>query len=367
MFGAFSVPFQANAGFFSSATALIFGSNANADTTTPNSDKIDNSQNIALAQADPSSASNFLDKTDTKDNKQVNVIDQNTNVNILSDSALLPTTGPMGVSDSTELTDSSLVDTSVYVVRKGDNVAAIAKMFNVSVNTILWANDLKKGDKLNEGDVLLILPVNGINHVVSKGDTLKKIAKKYSVDVSDIIAANDVTLDSDLVVGQELIVPDAEMNDEGGNKPVSNLDNKKDQDYYVNHPVIKNAIGYFINPCPTGHKTQGLHDHARAIDIGAPIGTPIYAAASGSVIFAKSGTKSRYSNGGFGGLVILVHSNGTQTYYAHQSKLAVSSGQQVSQGQIIGYVGSTGHSTGPHLHFEVRGARNPGADGSWKN
>ena len=357
MCGAVFAPIQAKAWSLSS----LFGNNASADDSAPDSNKIDNSQSKSLSlEADSSPAATLQD---IKGNDSA--IKDNNNVNILSENALLPTTGPMGVSGSADATDPALVDTSVYVVRNGDTVAAIAKMFNVSVNTILWANDIKKGDKLTEGDVLLVLPMNGVNHIVKSGDTLKKIAKKYSVDVSDIIAVNDVTLDSDLVVGQELIVPDAQMSDEGGSKPVSVQDTKKDQDYYINHPIIKNAVGYFINPCPTGHKTQGLHDHY-AIDIGAPVGTPIYASASGSVIFAKAGTKSRYSNGGYGGLVILVHPNGTQTYYAHQSRLAVSSGQNVSQGDIIGYVGSTGHSTGPHLHFEVRGARNPGVDWSWK-
>lgn len=261
-----------------------------------------------------------------------------------------------GVSDGTD-------QIGVYVIRKGDSIAQIAKMFNVSANTILWANDMKKGDKLVEGDTLIILPMDGVKHVVVKGDTLKKIAEKYKIDVSDIVAVNDITIDTQLAVGQELIIPDAEMNDEGGDKPAPNLEAsvKRDQDYYASHP-IKNASGYFINPLPTGHKTQGLHDHSRAIDIGAPKGTPIYAAASGTVLFAKTGY-----NGGFGNLVIINHPNGTQTYYAHQSSIAVNAGQQVSQGQVIGYVGSTGHSTGPHLHFEVRGARNPGADWSWKH
>lgn len=358
MFGAFSVPVQAQAGFLSA----IFGTNASAEDNAPDPAKINNSQNMVLLQANASSALDFHVKT-SKDDE----IKDNANVNILSDSALVPSTGLMGVSDGTDSADISSEDTSVYVVRKGDTVAAVAKMFDVSINTILWANDMKKGEKLVEGDILLILPIDGVNHVVVKGDTLKKIAKKYNADVSDIIAVNDVTLDSDIIIGQELIIPDAQMNDEGGDKPVSNIEvtTKKDQDYYIKNP-IKNASGYYINPVPTGHKTQGIHDKGRAIDIGASTGTPIYAAASGTVIFAKAGTKSRYSNGGFGGLVILKHANGTETYYAHQSKIGTSVGQNIIQGQVIGYVGSTGHSTGPHLHFEVRGARNPGADWSWK-
>jgi len=293
--------------------------------------------------------SNFSATSD----KNSNVIASDGCVNVIS-GALLPCISNIGTNENINNGETFSDQISVYVVRKGDSIAQIAKMFNVSTNTILWANGMKKGDKLVEGDTLIILPMDGLKHVVAKGDTLKKIAGKYKVDVSDIIAVNDITIDTGLIVGQELIIPDAEMNDVGGDKPVANLkaSTKKDQDYYASHPV-KNISGYFINPLPTGHKTQGLHDHARAIDIGAPTGTPIYAAASGTVLFAKIGY-----NGGFGNLVIINHPNGTQTYYAHQSKIAVHAGQQVSQGQVIGYVGSTGHSTGPHLHYEVRGARN---------
>lgn len=91
---------------------------------------------------------------------------------------------------------------------------------------------------------------------------------------------------------------------------------------------------------------------------------PVKAAASGTVKFAKTGW-----NGAFGNLVVIAHANGTQTFYAHLSKISVSIGQEVNQGSIIGNVGSTGRSTGPHLHFEVRGAYNPGFDTSgqlWK-
>lgn len=359
IFGAISVPFQAKA-------FCIFNCKAVASEPVPV--KNDNSQSLSLGlTANASSALDYQDQKSKDDG-----IKNSVNVNI-SNGALLPITGITGTSDSSASINGGVTSdqTSVYVVRKGDSIKQIADMYKVSVNTILWANDLKKGDKLQEGDKLTILPIDGLNYVVSKGDTLKKIAKKYTVDVSDILATNDITTDSDLTIGQELIIPGAEITDEGGDKPVSNTDTKdtkdtttisKDQDYYENNP-IKNVLGYFVNPLPTGHLTQGLHDHYRAIDIGAPLRTPIYASASGTVIFAKDGTKSRYSNGGFGGLVIIRHLNGTETYYAHQSKIATSAGQQVSQGQIIGYVGSTGHSTGPHLHFEVRGTKNPGV--SW--
>jgi murein DD-endopeptidase MepM/ murein hydrolase activator NlpD len=123
---------------------------------------------------------------------------------------------------------------------------------------------------------------------------------------------------------------------------------------------VQNLAGYFIDPVPGYRLSQGIHDN-NAVDLAIGKGTPIHAAAAGTVLLARNGY-----NGGFGNVVIIDHPNGTETVYAHQSKLATKTGAEVYQGQVIGYVGSTGHSTGPHLHFEVHGAQNPGADGSWK-
>jgi len=235
-------------------------------------------------------------------------------------------------------------------------------MFGVSVDTILWANDMKKGDKLTPGDVLLILPVSGIEYTVKAKDSLQSIAKFYKVDVNDIIQNNDITLDTPLNVGDTLIIPNAEESPESGT-PITPKDlsksKAKDKLYYEQHPV-QNLAGYYIDPVPGYRLSQSIHDN-NAVDLAVPKGTPIHAAAAGRVILARYGY-----NGGFGNVVIINHSNGTQTLYAHQSKLATQTGAEVYQGQVIGYVGSTGHSTGPHLHFEVHGARNPGADDSWK-
>lgn len=102
-------------------------------------------------------------------------------------------------------------------------------------------------------------------------------------------------------------------------------------------------------------RSQGPHGPGgRGIDMAAPTGTPIVAAASGTVLLSKGG----YS-GGYGEMIVIQHANGTKTLYAHMSKRATTTGAKVSQGETIGYVGSTGRSTGPHLHFEVQGAKNP--------
>lgn len=351
-------PLQAQAGLLS----YIFGSEVSASENTSSG----NSQTMALLQANVSSASILQEQSsasDKKNGQKESPIDENANVNIVSDNAMLPATGPLGVSD--EAMDSSVEDTSIYVVRKGDSISAIADMFGVSVNTILTANDMKKGDKLKEGDVLIILPISGLEHTVIKGQTLKTIAKLYKVDVSDIALYNGIAQDAKLAIGDKLLIPGADsMADEGGDKPAPNLSSAlvRDENYYKTHP-IQNLAGYFINPVPTGRKTQGLHGPGhRGIDIGAIKGTLIYASASGTVLIARTGW-----SGGYGNMVVIEHPNGTKTLYAHMSKIATRTGAKVQQGEVIGYVGSTGHSTGPHLHFEVFNAKNPGADWSWAN
>ena len=232
---------------------------------------------------------------------------------------------------------------SVYIVHKGDTLPSIAKMFGVSTNTIVWANDLK-GNSISEGDELVILPISGVKHTVKKGDTLKSIASKYKADVDDIIAFNDVLIGTKLNPGDIIIVPDGEANT-GSNSPSSS------------RPSINNLptfAGYFMRPIAGGHKSQGIHGH-NGVDLADRYGTPIYAAAEGIVILSRDGGW----NGAYGTYVVISHPNGTQTLYAHMSADMVTVGQHVNQGQQIGAIGMTGRTTGPHVHFEIRGAKNP--------
>jgi LysM repeat protein len=311
------------------------------------------SSDLALQVSDPSQVNNISDDSDTSSNTPIDS----------TGTAINAPTGPMGVSDGKNIYDTSDNNTtSVYVVRNGDSISQIATMFGVSVDTILWANDMKKGDKLTTGEVLLILPVSGIEHTVTKGQTLQKIANLYKVDVNDIVQSNDITLDTPLSAGETLIIPNGEEKSVESNTPIPEKDLgasiAKDKLYYEQHPT-QSFPGYYIDPVPGYRLSQGIHDN-NAVDLAIAPGTPIHAAAEGTVVLARYGY-----NGGFGNVVIIDHPNGTQTLYAHQSKLATTTGAEVSQGEIIGYVGSTGHSTGPHLHFEVHGAQNPGADDSW--
>ena len=341
------------------SVSSLFGSQASAQTDTLPPLDTSNSQNMALLQATASPASTSVEKGNGGD------LGEEDNSNIVSGTALLPATSPLGISDGSGVAIGGAYadQVSVYVVRPGDTVSQIAEMFDVSVSTVLSANDMKRGDILSPGDVLIILPISGVEHTVAKGETLNGIAAKYKVDASDIMIYNGIAANVGLVVGDKLLIPDGDMLDEGGDQPAANLASTeaKDRNYYATNP-IKSAAGYFVNPVPTGRKTQGLHGPGRrGIDIGAPKGTPIYASASGKVLITKSGW-----SGGYGNMVILEHGNGTKTLYAHMSQIATTTGSKVKQGQVIGYVGSTGKSTGPHLHFEVFNAKNPGADWSWK-
>jgi murein DD-endopeptidase MepM/ murein hydrolase activator NlpD len=311
----------------------------------------DNSQTIALLQANTSPLSPSSDSTGS---------DSNSDVNIVSDSALLPSVGLQSASSSSNFSGGSTENVSVYVVRQGDTLSQIASMFGVSVNTILWANDMNKSDTIGPGDVLFILPVSGIEHTITKGQTISSIAKMYNADINDIVLYNGLAQDTILTPGNKLIIPNGEKSSEG-NTPVQNLSQTiaQNKQYYINNPT-KNLSGYYVDPVPGYILSQGIHAN-NGVDLAIASGTPIHAAASGSVILARYGY-----NGGYGNVVIIDHPNGTETLYAHQSKIAVQTGNQVSQGQVIGYVGCTGLCTGPHLHFEVHGARNPGADDSWK-
>lgn len=257
--------------------------------------------------------------------------------------AILPEAGPLGT--AVDLKDnqapSDLI--SVYTVHPGDTVETVAKMFNVSVNTIYWANDLKKGVPLKTGDTIVILPVTGVQVTVKKGDTIKSLAKKYGGDVDEIIVYNDLDPNVGLVAGQTIIIPNGEEN-----TIISGSKTGKKVPAKYKGPSF---AGYYLRPIAGGRRSQGLHGH-NSVDLAAPVGTPIYAAASGRVILVRH-------QGSYGKYVVIAHANGTQTLYAHTKEIYVKVGQQVDKGQTIAIIGMTGHTTGPHLHFEVRGAANP--------
>lgn len=266
-------------------------------------------------------------------------------ISIVNQSALLADTGPLGSIADVENVLIEPDHISIYVVKEGDSLSQIADMFGVSANTIIWANDIDKGDLIKTGQVLIILPITGLKYEVVKGDTVASIAKKYKADADEIIRFNDLPLEGSLAVGSEIIIPDGEI--PYIPKPVSTGS-------YVRGTSGPNYVGYYARPIAGGVKTQGLHGY-NGVDLASYCGAPILASASGDVIIAKSGGW----NGGYGNYIVIKHPNGTQTLYAHNVQNIVSAGWHVVKGQVIGYMGTTGKSTGCHVHFEIRGARNP--------
>jgi len=230
-----------------------------------------------------------------------------------------------------------------YVVGSGDTLSFIAAKYDVSLSTILWANDLSSKSIIKIGQKLVILPVSGVVCHVKKGDTLSEIAKTYKGKSSEIIAFNELSGEGDIFIGDILIIPDGTM---------------PKKTYYASSQI---PIGssYFICPTADCRITQRLHWY-NAIDFGAKCGSPIYAAAAGTVQRVEYGW-----NSGAGNFVKILHPNGVVTMYGHIQKSLVSPGQEVSQGEMIALIGGkpgtpgAGRSTGCHVHFDVIGARNP--------
>jgi LysM repeat protein len=318
----FLTPFAAHAGVISFITNL-FSEEAEAETTAAPV----NSQTVGLLAAalnpDPNPAKGGGD------------------IAVVGGAALLSETGPAGTLADIEENQSAAI--SIYVVREGDTLSGIAKMFGVTTNTIAWANDVSRG-LIRPGQTLIILPISGVRHTVAKGDTLQSIAKKYKADAAEIAQYNHLADNAKFAVGDIVIVPDGEIAlPPSAGRPASLRG--------TGGPVYE---GYYLRPILSGRRTQGLHGY-NGIDLASYSGAPIIAAAAGEVIIARSGGW----NGGYGNYIVISHQNGTQTLYGHLSALAVTAGKSVVRGEIIGYMGSTGRSTGTHLHFEVRGAKNP--------
>ena len=339
----------------------IFSSRAEAGGETLTSATKTNANSQTLALLESSSASPILDKKTTKKDDKSNEssteeteLDEDTTVNI-SNGALLPAATAATPDEELGHADEEY-SLDIYVVRRGDTVPEIAKMFEITADTIYSANDLPKGSKIKEGQVLLIPLFSGVDYRVKKGDTLKGIANKFKVPVEDIVGHNGIT-GSKIAVGDELFIPGGSLENEvkkpvkssGGSGSGSAVASAKGK--YSNSI---DTTGYFTHPVPGSVRVRGIKGNHKGVDFGAPTGTPIYAAAAGRVIFSQNGWNGRYGN-----LTIVQHDNGTRTLYAHQSRRAVQVGQMVDKGELIGYVGSTGRSTGPHLHFEVTGGRNP--------
>jgi len=230
-----------------------------------------------------------------------------------------------------------------YVVRTGDTVSSIAEKFGVSIETIIWANNIASVTKIKSGQRLKIPPVTGIVHEVQRGETVYSIAEKFEANPQAIVDfpfnsfANDETFA--LAVGQALIVPD-------GVKPKARPAAPRPTAYLAQADVQTGGGGTFIWPT-SGKITQRYVWYHRGLDIANKTGPAIVAARAGRISAVIYG---RY---GYGNHVVVDHGDGYQTLYGHMNRIYVQANQQVSAGQALGQMGSTGRSTGTHLHFEV--------------
>lgn len=251
--------------------------------------------------------------------------------------SLLPAANP-----EAKIEEATRREVITYTVRSGDTVSGIAAYFGLSPDTLVWSNPSIEPapDLLKLGQELTILPVDGAYHTVVGGDTLESIAKYYKVAIEDVVnyELNHVSDDGRLTVGLKLVIP-------GGKKPYI----PRVVEHYKG-PVpedAKRGTGAFGWPA-SGRITQGFWEGHKATDIGGPSGTPIYAADSGWV--ARAGQ----SEVGYGKMILIDHVNGFQSLYAHLSVILVEEGTSVAKGTLIGRMGSTGNTTGPHLHLEIR-------------
>lgn len=229
-----------------------------------------------------------------------------------------------------------------YQVQSGDTILGIAQKFNLSTTTILWENNLTARSLIRIGEKLAILPIDGVSYKIKRGDTIAKIAQRYRAEADRIADFNQTT---SLIPGQTIIIP-------GGRPPAAPTPapTPPAQVATPSKPTTTAVRSNSKFQWPTVHRrlTQYYTWRHTGVDIADAIGTPIYAAEDGVVETAG------WNKGGYGYYIIIDHGNGLKTLYGHNSKLLVSAGERVTRGQQISNMGSTGRSTGPHLHFEVR-------------
>ncbi len=231
-----------------------------------------------------------------------------------------------------------------YTVRPGDTVWELSQQLGLKAETILWTNPRinEATAHLSVGDKLTIPPIDGALHVVDAGDTLLEISLLYEVELDEILGFAPNALENNIIFpGQQLFIP-------GGIRP------PPPEESFITY-AADHVPGNFIGsgtwqmPVPSTYISQGYWANHRAHDYAGSIGTPIRAVDRGVVAYASFGW-----NHGYGNLVVIDHGNGFTSLYAHLSTFSVRKGHGVQQGQIIGNMGNSGNSTGPHLHLEIR-------------
>lgn len=248
-------------------------------------------------------------------------------------------------------------ETEEYIVVDGDTLSGIANKFGISIATVMWENNLTVRDFIKPGQKLSILPSSGVTYKVKKGDTVAKIAASYGIESTEIKSWNGIDDDSALQIGNQLFIPGGKIVTPVAPKPKPvAVVPKASAPSSVQTPSASDAD--MVWPAATHYISQPYGIWSRVsggthsgVDLAAAVGTLIYAADDGIVTHAGCGASCRKS---YGLYIDIDHGNGLMTRYGHTSKLLVAVGDQVRRGQVIAYMGSTGLSTGPHLHFEVR-------------
>lgn len=257
-------------------------------------------------------------------------------------SAVLTSISSEEISISTQISDKPRDSVIEYTTKNGDTLSTIAEQFGISEDTIKWANDLKgKSPVLQIGQKIKIPPVTGVVHIVRKGESVYTIADKYKTEPQKIVdfpfnEFSDLETFA-LVAGQELIVPDGVI--EGAKSVITPAQ--------IIPQFIAEGSGQFLWPAG-GRLTQYFVWYHKAIDIANKEAPGIAAADGGTVTYAGC------VRWGYGCHVRINHGNGFETLYGHLSRYNVETGQNVGRGEVIGQMGSTGSSTGTHLHLEIR-------------
>lgn len=235
----------------------------------------------------------------------------------------------------------------IHVVADGETISSIASLYGLQQDTVLWQNDLTATSKIEPGDELEILPIDGVRHKVARGETIYSIGKKYKLDEAQVQVIVDYPFNEflndetfELATGQYIMVPD-------GVKPNVTRTTTTRTVYTTPDAGAVTAAGSFVWPA-AGRITQGYRFYHKAYDIANGGGGPILASDAGTVV------ASGWDPSGYGNKVVIDHGNGYVTLYAHMSVLQVRVGQRVNRGDVVGQMGSTGRSTGTHLHFEIR-------------
>ncbi len=285
--------------------------------------------------------------------------------------ALLPGAEDPGVPGVTPRTRTPRTGIENYTVQSGDTISTIAQRFGVDIGTVIWANGLTTRSVIRPGTVLKMLPISGVLHIVKKGDTLGKIASIYDANVENIVETNRLASAESLQPGEELIVPggtppaaapiatrstiatrpDVPINRIAGKaldiyQEITGKEDGRDAPADIEEGEEKPKTK-LLWPVSGRIITQYFGWRHTGLDIDGDYKDAIYASEDGIVEVAG------WNSGGYGLQVVVSHGSGMKTRYAHASKLFVKPGEAVKRGQVMAMVGTTGRSTGTHLHFEV--------------